>query len=150
MLIKKGKVQTAPAQAEEAIAEMDGTRTPKSVKTKKALGKAGGVATTTAAGAAVGTLICPGLGSVIGGAVGTLVYLPLTIGYYRNRHIGIYPAWMLKLMLVKLWGEFTALFLIYAVTIGIGAEALGGLIPLLVTTIAETVYFANRESQAYV
>ena len=87
---------------------------------------------------------------VIGGALGTLVYLPLTIGYYRNRHIGIYPAWMLKLMLAKLWGEFTALFLIYAVTIGIGAEALGGLIPLLVTTIAETVYFANRESQAYV
>lgn len=56
--------------AEEITAKMEGSSTPRSVNSKKVIGKVGGVTATTATGAVIGTAFCPGLGTFIGAGVG--------------------------------------------------------------------------------
>lgn len=55
--------------AEDIIAKMEGSQTPKSVKTKETFGKIGGCTATTAAGAAIGFVFGP-VGAVVGGIIG--------------------------------------------------------------------------------
>lgn len=65
--ISFGNAQTY--SAEDIIAKMEGTQTPKSAKTKKTVGKIGGVTAATATGAAVGAIGGP-VGALIGAGVG--------------------------------------------------------------------------------
>ncbi len=62
-----GNAQTY--SSEDIIAKMEGSQTPKSVKTKKTVGKVGGALATAGAGAAVGAIFGP-VGAVVGGVVG--------------------------------------------------------------------------------
>ncbi len=68
--ISFGNAQTY--SAEEVIAHIEGSEPPKSEASKKIIGKVGGVTATTLAGAGVGTLICPVVGTVIGAGVGAV------------------------------------------------------------------------------
>ena len=58
--------------AEEVIAHIEGSEAPKSERTKQVVGKVGGVTATTLAGAGIGSLICPGIGTAIGAGVGAI------------------------------------------------------------------------------
>ena len=68
--ISFGNAQTY--SAEEVIAHIEGSEAPKSERTKQIVGKVGGVTATTLAGAGVGSLICPGIGTAIGAGVGAI------------------------------------------------------------------------------
>lgn len=65
--ISFGNAQTY--SSEDIIAKMEGTETPKSVKSKKVIGKIGGVTATTATGTAIGAIGGP-VGALIGAGVG--------------------------------------------------------------------------------
>lgn len=65
--ISFGNAQTY--SSEDIIAKMEGTETPKSVKTKKTMGKIGGCTAAAATGAAIGAIGGP-VGALIGAGVG--------------------------------------------------------------------------------
>ena len=58
--------------AEEIIAKLEGTNSPKQIKGKKLVGKVGGVTATTATGAAIGCIAGP-VGALVGAGIGCLV-----------------------------------------------------------------------------
>ena len=60
--------------ADDIISKIEGTQTPKSVKTKEFFGKAGGVLAGVGAGAAVGCFGGP-IGAIVGGVIGGAVGL---------------------------------------------------------------------------
>lgn len=66
--ISFGNAQTY--SAEDITAKMEGSKTPKTQKTRKVMGKIGGVTAGVAAGAAAGALIGNIPGAIIGGIVG--------------------------------------------------------------------------------
>lgn len=68
--ISFGNAQTY--STEDLIAKIEGSETPKSVRTKQVAGKTGGVLATTGAGAAVGAIGGP-VGALIGAGVGAVV-----------------------------------------------------------------------------
>lgn len=70
--ISFGNAQTY--SAEDIIAKMEGSQTPKSTRTKEVVGKIGGVTAAVGVGAAVGSIV-PGVGTAIGAAVGGVVGL---------------------------------------------------------------------------
>lgn len=65
--ISFGNAQTY--SSEDIIAKMEGSQTPKSVRTKKVIGKIGGCTATAATGALIGSVV-PGIGTAIGAGVG--------------------------------------------------------------------------------
>lgn len=69
--ISFGNAQTY--SSEEIIAKMEGSQTPKSARTKKVMGKVGGVTAATGTGALIGTAFGPGVGTAIGAGIGCVV-----------------------------------------------------------------------------
>ena len=70
--ISFGNAQTY--SAEEIIAKMEGTETPRKVKTKQKIGQLGGVTATTASGAAIGAIAGP-VGALVGAGIGLVAGL---------------------------------------------------------------------------
>lgn len=66
--ISFGNAQTY--SAEDIIAKMEGSQTPKSTRTKEVVGKVGGVTATTGTGAAIGACVGGPIGAVVGGVAG--------------------------------------------------------------------------------
>ena len=69
--ISFGNAQTY--SAEEIIAKLEGSRTPKSVQTKQLIGKVGGVTATTGTGAAIGIAVGGPVGALVGAGLGCVV-----------------------------------------------------------------------------
>lgn len=68
--ISFGNAQTY--SAEDIIAKMEGSQTPKSTRTKEVVGKVGGVTATTGTGAAIGACVGGPVGAIVGGIAGLI------------------------------------------------------------------------------
>lgn len=68
--ISFGNAQTY--SAEDIIAKMEGSQTPKSTRTREVVGKVGGVTATTGTGAAIGACVGGPVGAIVGGIAGLI------------------------------------------------------------------------------